>query len=51
MSVVLSNFFASLLALQLIRAPDLDHSDPDSLPALALGTEASEQNLMQRPPR
>jgi len=53
MSEVLSIFFATLLGFIILKPVHLLWINliTDSLPALALGTEASEQNLMQRPPR
>ena len=53
MSEVLSIFFATLLGFVILKPVHLLWINliTDSLPALALGTEASERNLMQRPPR
>ena len=53
MSEVLSIFFATLLGFVILKPVHLLWINliTDSLPALALGTEACEQNLMQRPPR
>lgn len=53
MSEVLSIFFATILGFIILKPVHLLWINliTDSLPALALGTEASEQNLMQRPPR
>ena len=53
MSEVLSIFFATLLGFVILKPVHLLWINliTDSLPALALGTEAGERNLMQRPPR
>ncbi len=53
MSEVLSIFFATLLGFIILKPVHLLWINliTDSLPALALGTEACERNLMQRPPR
>jgi Ca2+-transporting ATPase len=53
MSEVLSIFFATLLGFVILKPVHLLWINliTDSLPALALGTEACERNLMQRPPR
>ena len=53
MSEVLSIFFATLLGFVILKPVHLLWINliTDSLPALALGTEACEQNLMHRPPR
>ncbi len=53
MSEVLSIFFATLLGFVILKPVHLLWINliTDSLPALALGTEACEHNLMQRPPR
>ena len=53
MSEVLSIFFATMLGFIILKPVHLLWINliTDSLPALALGTEACEQNLMQRPPR
>ena len=53
MSEVLSIFFATLLGFVILKPVHLLWINliTDSLPALALGTEACEQNLMRRPPR
>jgi len=53
MSEVLSIFFATLLGFVILKPVHLLWINliTDSLPALALGTEACERNIMQRPPR
>ncbi len=53
MSEVLSIFFATLLGFIILKPVHLLWINliTDSLPALALGTEAAEDNLMQREPR
>lgn len=53
MSEVLSIFFATLLGFIILKPVHLLWINliTDSLPALALGTEACERDLMQRPPR
>jgi Ca2+-transporting ATPase len=53
MSEVLSIFFATLLGFIILKPVHLLWINliTDSLPALALGTEACEQDLMRRPPR
>ncbi len=53
MSEVLSIFFATLLGFVILKPVHLLWINliTDSLPALALGTEACEKNLMHRPPR
>ena len=53
MSEVLSIFFATLLGFVILKPVHLLWINliTDSLPALALGTEACEANLMRRPPR
>ncbi len=53
MSEVLSIFFATMLGFIILKPVHLLWINliTDSLPALALGTEAAERNLMQRPPR
>lgn len=53
MSEVLSIFFATLLGFVILKPVHLLWINliTDSLPALALGTEEGERNLMQRPPR
>ncbi|MEN6636103.1 MAG: cation-translocating P-type ATPase [Clostridiaceae bacterium] len=53
MSEVLSIFFATLLGFVILKPVHLLWINliTDSLPALALGTEACEKNLMNRPPR
>ncbi len=53
MSEVLSIFFATMLGFVILKPVHLLWINliTDSLPALALGTEACEQNLMQRAPR
>ncbi len=53
MSEVLSIFFATLLGFVILKPVHLLWINliTDSLPALALGTEACEHNLMRRPPR
>ena len=53
MSEVLSIFFATMLGFVILKPVHLLWINliTDSLPALALGTEAAERNLMHRPPR
>jgi Ca2+-transporting ATPase len=53
MSEVLSIFIATLLGFVILKPVHLLWINliTDSLPALALGTETCESNLMQRPPR
>ena len=53
MSEVLSIFFATLLGFVILKPVHLLWINliTDSLPALALGTEAAEDNLMKRQPR
>ena len=53
MSEVLSIFFATMLGFIILKPVHLLWINliTDSLPALALGTETAERNLMQRPPR
>ena len=53
MSEVLSIFFATLLGFVILKPVHLLWINliTDSLPALALGTEAAEDNLMKREPR
>ena len=53
MSEVLSIFFATMLGFVILKPVHLLWINliTDSLPALALGTESAERNLMQRPPR
>ncbi|MCE5189029.1 MAG: cation-translocating P-type ATPase [Eubacteriales bacterium] len=53
MSEVLSIFFATMLGFVILKPVHLLWINliTDSLPALALGTEACERNLMHRPPR
>lgn len=53
MSEVLSIFFATLLGFVILKPVHLLWINliTDSLPALALGTEAAESNLMKRQPR
>ncbi len=53
MSEVLSIFFATMLGFIILKPVHLLWINliTDSLPALALGTEAAELDIMQRPPR
>ena len=53
MSEVLSIFFATLLGFVILKPVHLLWINliTDSLPALALGTEACERDIMRRPPR
>ena len=53
MSEVLSIFFATMLGFIILKPVHLLWINliTDSLPALALGTEAGERDIMQRPPR